>query len=283
MTQPDPYNRPGQPAPPPGAPGYGQPQGPPQSQQPGAPNYGAQPGQHSQPGQSQPGQAQPGQPQYGAPGYGSPQYGQPGQPPTSGGAHGTPGQGAPGYGAPAQGDPYGANHYGQAPGSPYGTPAYGQPGQQQPYGAASGFGAPAGVTGPVSSIVGIISWAIVGISVLVLISAFLPWVTGPVTVNGVGTSDTGATDGIITLVLALIAGGVAAASAIIRKQSVLHLIAGIVAIVAGLIVIAIAAVDISDVGDIEFFGFKVGIGLWLTLVFGILLTIAGIAAVVKRK
>jgi len=137
----------------------------------------------------------------------------------------------------------------------------------------------------VSSTVRIIGWAIAGFAVLAVIAAFLPWISGTVSVNGIGDSDTGATDGVLTATLGVVAGIFGVVSAAIAKRSGLHLTAGIIAVVAGALITLIAVIDIFDVLDAEDtwgLGFEVGFGLWLTLFAGIAVVIAGIAAVVKR-
>jgi hypothetical protein len=138
----------------------------------------------------------------------------------------------------------------------------------------------------VSSAVKIIGWVIAAFGLLTVIAAFLPWITGIIEVNGLGDSDTGATDGVLTLILGAIALIFGVVSALIAKRSGLHLTAGIIAVVTGILTVLIAMVDIADVRDAENtfgLGFEVGIGLWLTVVGGIGLVLAGIAGIVKRK
>lgn len=210
------------------------------------------------------------------------QYG--GPPPQQ--SYGTP---PPQYGGPPQPGP--GQQYGQQPRptqSPYGQNPYGtqqpQYGQQPPYGQQPQYSAPhAEPAGPVSSAVRIIGWVIAGFAALVAFSAFLPWMTwGPISVNGLGDSEFGAKDGLVTLILAVIAGAFGVVSAAIAKRSALHLVAGIVAVVMGLLIIGASVIDITDITDDPGSGLEVGIGLWLTLVGGIALVIAGIAAIVKR-
>ncbi|HEY9312667.1 hypothetical protein [Williamsia sp.] len=217
--------------------------------------------------------------QYGGPppqqSYGTPQP-QYGGPPQSGQSQ--PGQGLHyGQPAPPPQSPYGQNNYGTQ------QPQYGQTPQ---YGQAPQYAQPqADSSGPVSSAVRIIGWVIAGFAVLTIIAAFLPWISGTVTVNGIGDSDTGATDGVLTLSLAVVAGIFGVASALIAKRSGLHLTAGIIGVVTGALITLIAVIDIADVYDAENtwgFGFEVGFGLWITLVAGIALIISGVAAVVKR-
>ncbi|MGW5524665.1 hypothetical protein [Gordonia sp. NPDC003950] len=135
----------------------------------------------------------------------------------------------------------------------------------------------------VSRAVGVIAWGIVGAGLLTAVAAFLPWVSGLITVNGIGTSDVGATDGIITLVLGALAAVLGMVSALIRKRSAIHPIAGIVALLAGVLTVIVAVVDIGSVGDLAALGVHVGIGLWLTALAGVVLTLVGIGAIVKRR
>ncbi|OZC33062.1 hypothetical protein CJJ17_17420 [Gordonia polyisoprenivorans] len=134
----------------------------------------------------------------------------------------------------------------------------------------------------VSPAVRIIAALIATTGALTVLAAFLPWVSGFVTVTGVGNSEVGATDGVITVVLggfALVAGTV---SALLGRRSALHLIASIGALLLGAVTVLIAAADISSVGDLSALGITVGIGLWLTLLAGIVMSLAGGAAIVKR-
>ncbi|WHU46917.1 hypothetical protein QNM97_23650 [Gordonia sp. L191] len=142
--------------------------------------------------------------------------------------------------------------------------------------------APAAGAIGVSPAVRIIAALIATTGALTVLAAFLPWVSGFVTVTGVGNSEVGATDGVITVVLggiALVAGTV---STLLGRRSALHLIAGIGALLLGAVTVLIAAADISGVGDLSALGITVGIGLWLTLLAGIVMSLAGVAAIVKR-
>ncbi|WP_146240437.1 hypothetical protein [Williamsia limnetica] len=259
--------------------------GPPQGQY-GQEQYGQGQYGQGQYGQWQPGAAQPGQyggqqppQQYGSPSN-QPQYGAPqGQP-----QYGAP-QGQPHYGGQAPYQQGGQQPY-QAGQNPYGAPQSNQ--GQQPYGSAFGA-APATSTEPVSQAVKIIGLVIGVFAVLVAIAAFLPWISGTISESGLGGDGDGSNDGVLTLVLAVIAGIFGVVSVLINKRSALHLTAGIVAVVTGLLVALIAIIDIADVMDAKDTGevlgitVDVGIGLWLTLVGGIGLVIAGIAGIIKRK
>ncbi len=269
---------------------------------------GAEPPRPPQHGEPQPGQYEPGQ--YGQGQYGQGQYWQgqqgSGQPGQYGGQQAPQqyGSNQPQYGAsqsqPQYGAPQGQPQYGQqapyqqggqqpyqAGQNPYSAPQHDQ-GQQQPYGSAYGS---AQAAPPVSQAVKVIGLVIAVIAVVIAISAFLPWVSGTFSESGLGggDSDTDANDGVLTLVLAVIAGIFGVISVLIAKRSGLHLTAGIVAVVTGILVALIAIVDITDILDAketaEVFDITidVGIGLWLTLVGGIGLVIAGVAGIIKRK
>lgn len=134
----------------------------------------------------------------------------------------------------------------------------------------------------VSPAVRIIAALIATTGALTVLAAFLPWVSGFVTVTGVGNSEVGATDGVITVVLGGIALAAGTVSALLGRRSALHLIAGIGALLLGAVTVLIAAADISSVGDLSALGITVGIGLWLTLLAGIVMSLAGVAAIVKR-
>ncbi|GAC79854.1 hypothetical protein SAMN04488550_1890 [Gordonia malaquae] len=257
-----------------------------------------------------------GAPQYGAPQYGAPQYGAPqqGQQPQ----YGAPQQ--PQYGAPQQpqqygqqqyGDPqYGQGQSGQAQAGQYGQPQYDQQAQygqqpyaQQPYGAAQ-YGqqyAPqnAGMGVGLSQKVVTALWGVVGAAVVVIIAAFLPWVTISGFVNDSASGVGDGKDGVITLILGLIAAGVAGAAVFLTaKQAALPLAAGVTAVLAGVISVLVAIVDIADVSDAANdinsgstspFGTSfdieahVGFGLWLTLVAALALVATGVAVIILRK
>ena len=247
----------------------------------GGPQYpGARPPQgQPQPGYNQPppgyGQPQPGQ-GYPPQGYGQPQPGQ-GHPPQG------YGQPQPGYGQPPQG--YGQQQpYGQQPGYGYPQQGYGQPapypGQQPP-------------SQPLDSTVRMLGWVIAGAGLIVGIAAFLTW--GSVefgnrsfSINGVTGSDVPGDeetrDGIITLILAI----PAVVFGVLRALGRLPLVGAIVGLVVGALVVLIAIIDIQDVSDavsgapagVEA---SVGIGLWLTLAGGVVMALASIAGIFKRR
>ncbi|QRY63833.1 hypothetical protein JVX90_06395 [Gordonia sp. PDNC005] len=259
-----------------------------------------------------------GAPQYGTPQYGAPQYGAPqqGQQPQYGAPqqpqYGAPQQ--PQYGQPQYGDPqYGQAQYGQGQAPQYGQPQQPQYDQQQaqtaaqygqqPYGAAQyGQQYPplaAGMGAGLSQKVVTALWGVVGAAVVVIIAAFLPWVSISGFVNDSASGVGDGKDGVITLILGLIAGAVAGAAVFLTaKQAALPLAAGATAVVTGIISVLVAIVDIADVSDAanDFnsgstspFGTSfdveahVGFGLWLTLVAGLALVAAGVAVIILRK
>lgn len=232
-----------------------------------AQGYSQRGGQHSgQPGGQPTGQYGQ-QPQYGQPQGQQPQYGQQyGQQPPNDQPQNAQQYGQqPQYSQAAQ-SPYqaGPHHYG---GSPY---------RAGPYDTAA--------TGPttLSKAVTIIAGVIAALGLLTVIAAFLPWVTGIVEVNGLGDSDYGVKDGMLTLILGLVAAIFGVVSALIAKRSALHLVAGIIALITGLLIVLTSTIDIADISDYSPL-LEVGFGLWLTLIAGIGLVIAGIAGIVKRE
>lgn len=165
--------------------------------------------------------------------------------------------------------------YGQSPG--YGqNPGYGQPFAGAPPTAASNRAVP-------------LLWVIVGTAVVVIVAAILPWVN-----VGEETKMGTAGDGVFTLILGLIAGGIAVAAIVVkRQQQKLPFIAAVVTIVVGVLVTLIGIVDILDVQSrnndrgalAEALGVElgVGVGLWLTLVGGLVLLVLGVLAVVASR
>lgn len=269
--------------------------------------YGGQQPEGQQPGEPQPGygQQQPGGQQ---PGYGQ-QPQQPQQPPAGYGQQPPAGYGQQppqGYGQqpPAQG--YGEQPpqgYGQQPPAGYGQqpPAYGQ--QPMPM-TASGGASGSGIPGLSSSVTAPAYWASVAFGLLAFIGAFLTWASVTVSANMFGQSSSqtetvsglDADDGIFTLILGLLAAGLALAALFAAAQlPILRLAAAVASVVAGVIITAIALWDIIDIaniaGDIEEtlpgMGMNVdagsGFGLWLTLLCGVGLLAAGVYALVMGR
>ncbi|HEX6417232.1 MAG TPA: hypothetical protein VFZ77_02005 [Acidimicrobiales bacterium] len=119
------------------------------------------------------------------------------------------------------------------------------------------------------------TWLLVVGTAVVAIGALLPWATvnaGLVSVSKAGTDG----DGVITLLLALVVGGLVLA----KWKAGLSRAVVIVSLVLGAIVLAVATYDAIDVAstveESEFVEVRasVGIGLWLTLV-GRIAMIAG--------
>ena len=129
--------------------------------------------------------------------------------------------------------------------------------------------------------------ATAAVAFVVFVAAFLPWVSFD---GGSVSGAQGGGDGVFTLIVAVIAGAVAAAAIFLTaRQQMLPRIAGIVSVVVGVIVTLIAIVDISSVGDSQVtgfgfvFDFSVGFGLWLTLVGGLAFIAVGIATLVVER
>jgi hypothetical protein len=211
-----------------------------------------------------------------------------------------PGQQPPPYpGPPAQPSPYGGQ-YGQPPAGqptyPGQYPQYAGQQQYQGYPQQPGGYAPAQKQPP-DSTARTIGWIIAASAVIVGIAAFLTWGTVEVAgqsfdINGVGGSDVPnddeAKDGIITLIFAIPVLGFG----IVRAFGSLSLTAGILATVMGGLISLIAIADIVDIqdqkdaigalsgGNVEV---SIGIGLWLTLIGGVIMTAVGIVGIVKRR
>ncbi|KYH45077.1 hypothetical protein [Branchiibius sp. NY16-3462-2] len=232
------------------------------------------------------------QPDYNQPQqYGQPQqYNQPQQ-------YGQP----PQYGQPQQ--------YGQQ----YAAPAYGAP----------GYGQPAATTTPVSPLARLGALGAILGSLVAIVGSLLNWFTATlnipllaqgdigVTANGVGgvgvtlpnnsevlrqfadnvTSEGGITTGWIVIVLAV----VVLVLAVLTLLGKLPLPGAITAIVGGLIVLGLAIYKITqistflDTDELKSAGvaltatYKPGVGLWVTLVGGILMAAAGVLGLLRRS
>lgn len=167
-----------------------------------------------------------------------------------GGFGGPPGGGPGGFGGPPGGGPGGFG--GPAGGPPgFGGPA-GLPGQAA-YGAPASGGNAAG-------------WGVVAGAGLLVISAFLPWasIEGLITVNGTDG------DGGITIVFAIIAAIMGIVAALKGKRW-----AGITAIVFGLLSFLVGLLNLLDVNG-QVIEISPGIGLFLTMLAGIIILISGV-------
>ena len=134
-------------------------------------------------------------------------------------------------------------------------------------------------------------WGTVGAAAVVFLAAFLPWVS----FSGGSVAGTGnGKDGWFTLILALVAGGLAAAAIFLAaQQPVLPRVAAIGTVVVGVLVTLISIVDIVDVmkadrdlgvaGDLYNLEINVGFGLWLTLLGGIALGALGVMNLINQK
>ncbi|WP_018180371.1 DUF3824 domain-containing protein [Jongsikchunia kroppenstedtii] len=204
--------------------------------------------------------------------YGTQPYSPPGYAPLPPGAVG-PIPNAPG-GYPGNPYPYVGNQYGPPPGSYLAGSPY------QPYAPPT----------PPSQAVAVIRWLIAATSVLVVICAFLPWATATVLgaeVSVHGTDD--GKDGWITLAMAVIAGIVAVISADTRRSAGVHLAAGIVGTIMGLLITIVGLADLGDLSnrndEISGYGGHIdaGSGLIGTIVLGIVMVGLGITAIIKRN
>lgn len=128
-------------------------------------------------------------------------------------------------------------------------------------------------------------WLLVLGSAVVVIGSLLPW--AEVTVPLVGTVSKAGTegDGVLTLIGALIFGGLALPG-LIGKWSRGVLIA---ALVVALLVAAVAVVDMVDVAerfaeaDDQVVDASIGIGLWLVLLEAGVAVVGGVIALASRR
>jgi len=212
---------------------------------------------------------------------------------------------------PSQQPPPYPGQYGQQP--PYGQQPYPPPYPQQPYQQQPPYaqqpypgqpypgyppqpGYPPAAKEPIDSAARTIGGVIVATGLLVAIAAFLTWGTieglgQSYDINGVTGSDfpgdDDVRDGVLTLILAIPVIGFG----IVRSLGKLSLTAAIIGTVAGVLVVLIAIVDISDIsstgdelpnGGINI-DTTVGVGLWLTLLGGIAMSLASVIGIVKRR
>lgn len=170
----------------------------------------------------------------------------------------------PAYGAPAP-----ATHPGQHPGywqHPMGYPGVGYAPYPMP-------------KPPQSRLARQIGLVIVGLSVLIIVAAFLPWAwVGPRTVYGV-SSELG--DGIAMIVFALPCLVLGILRALIKRGSGTSLAAAIVAVVLGALIALTGLGDLLDPGLGA--NYTPGPGVWLTLVAGVALVVVGIVGIVRRR
>lgn len=168
--------------------------------------------------------------------------------------------------------------YGQYP--VHGQP---QPGYAPPapaIAAPSGAGAGAGRA---------VQCAIAVAGLITMVAAFLPWVSVSASFGGSdfssSVSGTDGGDGWVTLVLGLVAAGVAVAAAVVSATSApLRLASGVTAVIAGLIVLGLGGYDLVNTASVDakyssLVDATAGVGLYVTIVAGVLLAGLGIAAI----
>lgn len=241
-------------------------------------NQGEYPGQY-QPGGPVPGSHGPSHQPYGQP----PPYGRPQQ--SYGGSQPPYGQQPPAYGQPYGGQSFGGPQPYGGQQLPVGSPYPGGSGQPGPLGPA----APSGRGG-----VGmVLQFVVAGAGLLAVVGAFLPWVSVSASFGGASFNETvsgiDGSDGWISLVLGLIAAVAAVAAAVLPVRGTpLRLISGIVAVVAGLIVAGVGGYDLTNAASLaskssSLVHTSTGVGLYLTVVAGVVLLGAGIGAIVVSR
>lgn len=170
------------------------------------------------------------------------------------------------------------------------------PGPQAPDQHGWGAGAPVAPAAPLSSAARSIGWAIVAAGVLGVIGSVMPWISlsgdaAPLVERLLDQQGEGLNgldkDGVITIILALVAVGFGVARALgkIPKPA-----AG-VALAAGALTALIAIIDIADVSSTKDdlgplatnLDVSVGAGLWLTLIAGIAIVATAVVALVRSE
>lgn len=171
------------------------------------------------------------------------------------------------------------------PAQPYAAPgqAWNQTGPQTP--PAYGYAYPPQPPTPLASSASRIpAWVALGGAVLVVLGSFMPWVNVPLLGAVSGTSG----DGSITLVLGLIAAGLALVAGLGRAQTVMYLISAGVVLLATLIGIydLVNVTNGINESSNEYFTALLGPGLPMIVVGGLVAIcacIAGVVAVQKDK
>lgn len=127
----------------------------------------------------------------------------------------------------------------------------------------------------------LIGWLILGTAVLTIVAAFLPWITiSGKSFSGVGNDDNpdSVRDGALTIFFAI----APAVLGLLRGLGKAMLGCAIVALVLGVLITLVGAVDIPGVSD-HYVDASVGIGLWITTLCGIAMAVLGIVGIVKRR
>ncbi len=198
---------------------------------------------------------------------------------------GTPGQPTPPPQPPA-GPPPGAPQWAPHQGPPQGPaqgPAQGPPPGWVQQGPPPGYPyAPPQAARPLtSSSSRVLAWVALGAAVLVVLGSFMPWVNVPFLGAVSGTSG----DGMLTLVLGLIAAGVAVAAGLGRAQLAMFAVAGI----ASLIALFIGIYDLTNVTsgmaelEDEIFTVALGPGLPMIVLGGFVAVGACVAGIVATR
>lgn len=146
--------------------------------------------------------------------------------------------------------------------------------------------------------VGLRAWlphaVVVAAAIIIIIAAFLPWAeVGEQPYYGIGDPKFGVADGTLALILSLLAGIAAVTALSVRRGpvSIVRAVAGWVATGIGIILAAVGFADIGDIDDPANFSVPlpdgvdvaVGTGLWLAAIFGVVMALAGIAAILLRR
>jgi hypothetical protein len=135
----------------------------------------------------------------------------------------------------------------------------------------------------------VIGFLIGGAALLAVIGSFLPWAEA---LGGLLQKNGTDGDGVITLILALIGGGLSLAVALGRKRNT-AIWTGLGACACGVMIAAVAAYDLNDLNhiieetereDLLFDpGLSAGTGLYVTLVAGIGMALISIVAVLTAR